>query len=81
MRSKNQGWVIFSVQSIATESNGSIPCRTLPSVPGRRVLHTMEGTLNAEQPPTAQTRSRNAFSFIQPAAGADFLAFLGINDA
>ena len=43
--------------------------------------HTIEGTLNAEQPPTAQTRSRNAFSFFQPAAGADFLAFLGINDA
>ena len=26
-------------------------------------------------------RSRNAFSFFQPAAGADFLAFVGINDA
>ena len=47
----------------------------------RSWTHTSEGTLNAEQPPTAQTRSRNAFSFFQPAAGADFLAFLGINDA
>ena len=46
-----------------------------------RDSHTIEGTLNAEQSPTAQTRSRNAFSFFQSAAGADFLAFLGINDA
>ena len=29
---------------------------------GRPSNHTIEGTLNAEQPPTAQTRSRNAFS-------------------
>jgi hypothetical protein len=48
--------------------------------------HASQGTLNAEQPPTAQTRSKNVFrppppkrggGFFQPAAGA----FLGINDA
>ena len=65
--------------------NAFRPLRTPPTgvqssfvTPSR---HTMKGTLNAEQQPTAQTRSRNAFSFFQPAAGADFLAFLGINDA
>ena len=61
------------------------PQRSGPALRGEpetcKCIHTMEGTLNAEQPPTAQTRSRNAFSFFQPAAGADFLAFLGINDA
>ena len=48
-----------------------------------RFGHTMEGTLNAEHQLTdnGPNASRNAFSFSQPAAGAGFLAFLGINDA